>query len=119
MINDALLHRELRQVLSDILPGGSETPSTSARTSTDQSKNSGDLIRRAVNGIAERGPSADDENQQTQDPEPADRTENDGSSVGLASPEEDKGRHRESFDKCPSPRDVLSSGGLAGKRVWL
>ena len=122
LVTGALLRRELRQVLTDILPGGSESPSTSTRTSTDRSKNSGDLSRKTVNatdGISERGRAADDGNQQTLTPEPADRLQNGGNGVGSAPHEEDDGRNRESFDKCPSPRDVLSSSGLGGKRVWL
>lgn len=112
--------RELRQVLSDILPGGSESPSTSARTSTDRSKNSGDLLGRPVNGVdgpAERGSSAGVENGHSPSPKPAERMENGGGGINLVSHEESNGRDRESFDKCPSPRDVLSSGTLAGKRV--
>ena len=34
-LEHTLWHRELRQVLTDILPGGSESPSISERTSTD------------------------------------------------------------------------------------
>ena len=96
------------------------SPSTSARTSTDRSKNSGDLLGRPVNAVdgpAERDGTADIENGHSLSPKPADRRENGGSGISLTSHDEVNGRDRESFDKCPSPRDVLFSGGLAGKRV--